>query len=382
MAAGTIAATPSGPGSTVSSSRRARNGVFWALTGLGFLFVAIPVVWILVSVVANAASGWKWSIFTHAEGSDYAGLLNAIEGTLVMMVGVAILAGVVGIGTGIYLAEVSKPGPLRSLLRSASEVLSGIPSIVLGYVGYLALVYELHWGFSLLPALITLSVLVVPYIAKATDLALSQVPLGYREGAEALGMRRTQVMGWIVLRAAIPGIATGVILALAISIGETAPLLYTAGTNSGDWNGSFIGPAATSQMPFLTYATWTYGQIPEASAQALAHDSALILVAMVLALIMAARFVVRMTQKYSPDRARGRRGPVRAPGDASGRIGGRRDRRGAHALVIRRRLSSEVPLSKARLHWCQTCWCEPASVKHHWVRGGATCSQTSSAPTS
>jgi phosphate transport system permease protein len=287
----------------VSTARRVRNRVWWVLCALGLLLVTAPVAWLLVSVIGNAAKSWAWSIFVHAEGANYAGLLNAIEGTFVMMVGVALIAGVTGIGTGIWLAEVAKPSWRRTVVRSASEVLSGIPSIVLGYVAYLSMVLWLHWGFSLLPALITLSILVVPYIAKATDLSLGQVPVAYREGGEALGMRRTQVMSRIVLRAAIPGIATGLILALAISVGETAPLLYTAGASSGYWNGSFIGPAPTSQMPYLTYAPWTFGQVPEAAAQALSHDAALLLVVIVLGLILTARLVVRLTQKYSPDRA-------------------------------------------------------------------------------
>jgi phosphate transport system permease protein len=304
MAAGSLGVpAPAGRGPEVSAARRARNRLWWVLCLLGFLLVTAPVVWLLVSVTANAAKGWRWSIFTHAEGANYAGLLNAIEGTFVMMVGVALIAGVTGIGTGIWLAEVAKPTWRRTVVRSASEVLSGIPSIVLGYVAYLALVLWFHWGFSLLPALITLSMLVVPYIAKATDLSLGQVPVAYREGGEALGMRRTQVMSRIVLRAAIPGIGTGLILALAISVGETAPLLYTAGTNSGYWNGSFLGPAATSQMPYLTYAPWTFGQVPEPAAQALSHDAALLLVVLVVGLILTARLVVRLTQKYSPARA-------------------------------------------------------------------------------
>lgn len=299
--AAAVRAVPHGPG--VSTARRVRNRAWWVLCILGFLLVAAPVVWILVSVVANAAPHWKWNIFVNAEGGNLVGLANAIEGTLILMVGVAIVAGVVGIGTGIWLAEVAKPGKLRSVMRGASEVLAGIPSIVLGYVGYLALVVWFHWGFSLLAALITLSILVVPYIAKATDLAISQVPVAYREGGEALGMRRTQILGKLILRSAIPGIATGVILALAISIGETAPLLYTAGVSNTPWAGNFLDPSGEHQFPFLTYAPWTYGQQFTEPAQALAHDAALLLVVLVLILIMAARFVVRLTQKYSPERA-------------------------------------------------------------------------------
>ncbi len=292
----------------VSTGRRVRNGAWWGLCAAGFGLVAVPVVWVIAYVVTKAAASWSWSIFTKPVGATYQGLLNTIEGTFLMMVGVALIAGVIGIGTGIWLSEVAKPGALRSILRGASEVLSGIPSIVLGYVGYLALVVNLHWGYSLLPALITLSFLVVPYIAKATELALSQVPLAYREGGEALGMRRTHVLGRIVLRSAIPGISTGLILALAISVGETAPLLYTAGFTSGYWDGAFLGPAATSQMPYLTYATWTFYQVPTTqfkNALPLSFDAALLLMVLVLGLILLARLVVRLTQKYSPERATG-----------------------------------------------------------------------------
>ena len=127
-------------------------------------------------------------------------------------------------------------------MRTAADVLSGFPSIVLGYVGYVALVVGLHWGYSLLPALLILSIMVVPYIAKSTETAVRQVPTAYREGAEALGhvdgLRAPQGHPQ---DARCPGIVTGLLIALAIACGETAPLLYTAGWSGSVWTGSFIG---------------------------------------------------------------------------------------------------------------------------------------------
>jgi phosphate transport system permease protein len=288
------------PSMGISPARRALDKAWWAACAVAALLVVVPVVWVLVGVIQRAASDWHWSVFTQDSTGTGGGLENAILGTLVMLVGVAVLAGLSGIGCGIYLAEIAKPSWYTTVLRSASEVLAGIPSIVLGYVGYIALVVGLHWGFSVIAGLIVLSLLVVPYIAKSTELALNQVPLGYREGGEALGMPRTMVLRKLVVRSAIPGMATGLIIALAISVGETAPLLYTV-----DWSNA--NPQLTLLHPigYLTYASYSFYDDPSSAVQALSYDASLLLVVLVVGLILVARLVVRLSQKYAPDRPQG-----------------------------------------------------------------------------
>lgn len=282
----------------ISRWRAVKNRTWWILCGLGLTLVLIPVVWIVVGVLVDAASQWSWSVLTTATTGTGGGLSNAIVGTVVLTVGVAILAGLVGVGCGIYLAEFARSGR-ATVLRSASEILSGIPSIVFGYVGYVTLVVFFHWGYSLYAALIVLSLLVVPYVAKATELAIGQVPVAYREGAEALGMSRTHLLRTIVLRSALPGITTGIVIALAVSVGETAPLLYTAG-----WSNS--NPTFTlthSPLGYLTYAVWTFWNQPSADVTVLSKDAALLLVVLVVFLILGSRIIVRLTQKHAPERA-------------------------------------------------------------------------------
>lgn len=265
---------------------------------MSLFFVVVPVVWVLVSITAKALPHWQWTVFTENSTGVGGGLLNAIVGTLVIAVGTAVLAGCVGIGCGIYLAEFPPKTAVASVLRGAAETLAGIPSIVFGYCGYLALVVGLHWGFSLLPALIVLSLLVVPYIAKSTEISLQQVPLAYREGGEALGMSMPYLLRKVVLRPALPGILTGIILALAISVGETAPLIYTANFSNSIPSGALIH----QPVGYLTYAAYTFYDDPIPAAQHLAADASLILAAMVLGLIVLSRLIVRLTQRYAPDR--------------------------------------------------------------------------------
>jgi len=279
--------------------RTTRQWAFLLLSLVSVVLVVGPAAWMIGGVLAHAVPHWQWSVLVTPSAGIGGGLSNAIVGTLVLMVGVLILAGGVGVLTGVHLAEMARPGrrggPGGTVLRTAPAVLSGFPSIVLGYVGYVALVVGLHWKFSLLPAVLVLSMMVVPYIAKSTEVSLRQVPTAYREGAEALGMHAGYSLRKIVLRSALPGVVTGLLVALAIACGETAPLLYTAG-----WTNSYPTTSLIHQpVPYLTYPIWTNYNQPSAAAHDIAWDAALILIVLVLVLLVSARLVVNRTQRNS-----------------------------------------------------------------------------------
>lgn len=284
--------------------RARRRAVFTVLfrlcTLLALTLVLSPAVWLLAGVVGKAAAHWQWDVLWTNLNGEQGGLLGPITGTLILMAGVLVVAGTVGVLAGVHLAELTRPRRDGSAggtwMRMASDVLSGFPSIVLGYVGYVALVVGLHWQFSLLPALLVLSVMVVPYIAKSTESALRQVPTSYREGAEALGMRTGYALRRVVLKSAAPGIITGLLIALAIAGGETAPLLFTAEFSSSVWTGSLIHAHGFGYLTYLVYTFWAY---PSKHANYLSYDAALILVVMVLLLLVAARLVVARTQRHA-----------------------------------------------------------------------------------
>jgi len=287
--------------------RRVSSTAWRVLTYLALILIMAPAAWILLGVLARAWSHWQWSVLWTTLTPTGGGLRDQILGTLILMLGVFLIAGTIGVLAGIHLAELARggrfSGKVSGPLRTASDILSGFPSIVLGYVGYVALVVGLHWGFSLISALIILSIMVIPYIAKTTENSLRQVPTGYREGAEALGMSMGYGLRKVVLKSALPGIVTGLLLALAIACGETAPLIYTAG-----FANTLPHTLTHAQFPYLTYVVFAYYNAPETQYHYLSYDAALILVVIVLLLLVSSRIVVARTQRHSESaRGTGRR---------------------------------------------------------------------------
>jgi phosphate transport system permease protein len=278
----------------VGTRRKVVNALFWGACVCCLAVVVVPTLWMLIEVVGRALPVFKWSVLTENTRGNGGGLRNAIVGTVVVGVGVMLVGGTVSVLTGIYLSEFAG-GRIRSVLRGAYEILSGIPSIVLGYVGYLALVVKFHWGFSLAAGVLTLSAMSIPYIAKATESALAQVPTSYREGAEALGLPLGWTLRKIVLKSAIPGIVTGLLVALALAVGETAPMLYTAGWS----NSAPSGKLTDSPVGYLTYPIWTFYNLPSKAARNLSYDAAFLLIVFVLLLIILGRLITWLARRHS-----------------------------------------------------------------------------------
>lgn len=173
----------------------------------------------------------RLSLFAWQYTSDNVSLMPALINTLVMTLMALVIAAPLGIFAAVFLVEYARRGSrLVGAVRLTSETLSGIPSIVFGLFGMLMFVTALGWGYSLLAGAFTLSIMILPLIMRTTEEALRGVPDAYREGSFALGAGRLRTVFRVVLPAAVPGILSGVILAVGRVVGETAALMYTAGT--------------------------------------------------------------------------------------------------------------------------------------------------------
>ena len=203
------------------------KGLVYLASFLTFAVLIFLIAYILIKGIPNLSPklfAWKYT-------TENASMLPAIINTLIMTVCALIAAVPLGIFTAIYLVEYAKKGnKVIGIIRITAETLSGIPSIVYGLFGMLFFVTYLKWGYSILAGAATLAIMVLPLIMRTTEEALLGVPDTYREGSFGVGAGKLRTVFRIVLPAAIPGILSGVILAIGRIVGETAALIYTAGT--------------------------------------------------------------------------------------------------------------------------------------------------------
>lgn len=196
----------------------------FATLAAAMVLVALPVVGILLMMIVKGASGLSADLFL--KGSQ--ALLPAVVGTVLLVLLTAVIAAPVGVLAAIYLSEYARRGPLVRAIRLAIVNLAGVPSVVYGLFGLALFVMMLKFGRCLISGSATLALLVLPLIISASEEALRQVPQRLRDGSLALGATRWQTVRRVVLPNAMPGIITGLILAISRAAGETAPILFTA----------------------------------------------------------------------------------------------------------------------------------------------------------
>ncbi len=258
-----------------------------ALATLATLFGLFWLTWILWTTVSKGVSALKWGLFTQmtpAPGSD-GGLLNAFAGSFVMC-GIAVLIGTpIGVGAGTYLAEYARHTRLGFTIRFVNDILLSAPSIIIGLFVYELMVRPMG-HFSAWAGAAALSFIVLPVVVRTTDEMLQLVPTSMRESGLALGVPQWKVVRQVLYRAALSGILTGVLLALARISGETAPVLFTA-LNNQYWTNNLNQPMANVPVVIFQYAL-----SPFEFWHALAWAGAFVVVVLVLILSLTSRWLV------------------------------------------------------------------------------------------
>lgn len=201
------------------------------LVGLAALLTVLTLVFIVGYILIKGIPNLTPELFQLEYNSENVSMFPAIINTICMTVLSLLIAGPLGILAAVYLVEYAKKGnKLVSLVRVTAETLTGIPSIVYGLFGMLFFVTTLHWGYSMLAGAFTLAIMVLPVIMRTTEEALLSVPDTFREASFGLGAGRLRTIFVVILPSAVPGIFSGVILSIGRIVGETAALMYTAGT--------------------------------------------------------------------------------------------------------------------------------------------------------
>ncbi len=272
--------------------RKAINLIVNSLTFIAALIAILPLLLIFYYTVSKGISRLNLEFFIEMPkpvGESGGGMANAIVGTLIL-VGIGGVIGLpVGIMSGIYLAEFGN-NKFGQLLRFLTDVLSGVPSIVIGVVAYTIVVIPME-QFSALAGGVALAILMIPTITRTTEEMIKLVPHSYREAGLGLGIPKWKTSLFIVLRTAWKGIATGVLLGLSRAAGETAPLLFTALGNRF-WSTNVFEPIAS-----LTVYIYDYARAPFEDWNAQAWTAALVLIILISLLSLTFKIITRSKYK-------------------------------------------------------------------------------------
>jgi phosphate transport system permease protein len=264
--------------------RRALSQTVIVLCAASVLVALVPLAFVLFYVVSQGATSLSVAFFTEMPkpvGEAGGGMANAIAGSIIVTLLGALMAVPVGVMSGIYAAEYAGTR-LAAAVRFAADTLNGVPSIVVGVFVYTIAVLPFR-RFSALAGGIALGIMMIPLVMRTTEELLRLVPATLREGALALGATRARAVFTVVVPAALPGILTGILLALARIAGETAPLLFTA------FNNQFFSTDVRQPISTLTVQVFTYAIAPYPDWHRQAWAGALVLVTMVLLCSLLAR---------------------------------------------------------------------------------------------
>jgi phosphate transport system permease protein len=272
--------------------RKTLSGFVVFLCGAAVALALVPLFFIFAYVLQKGFSSLSWDFFTKSPkpvGEAGGGMANAIVGTLALIGIASAVAVPVGLVAGVYLSEYGKK-PFGSVVRFTADVLNGVPSIVIGIFAYaLAVLPVKH--FSALAGGLALGFMMIPIITRTTEELLNLVPGTLREGALALGATRARAAFSVMVPAALPGILTGILVALARIAGETAPLLFTAFGNR------FFSLRLDQPIASLTVQIFTYAISPYDDWHRQAWAGALVLVAVVFLFSVLARMVTRRLER-------------------------------------------------------------------------------------
>ncbi|WP_259314844.1 phosphate ABC transporter permease PstA [Capillimicrobium parvum] len=280
----------------VSGRRRRADKAARVLVGAGTVAALVPLVLILYYLIKEGLGAWSWDFFTtDPTGSflgDPGGIKSAIIGTVLMVALAAAVAVPIGVGVAVWLVEFGRESKLALAVRYFIDVMTGVPSVVFGLFVYITLVVGGFGGTSFAgwKGSIALALLMLPVVTRSAEVVLMLVPNTLREAAYALGAPRWKVVFRIVLPTALPGMVTGVLLAVARAAGETAPLLFTATIVNAT---TFNMNDRMNSLPALIFQD--VGQAQDRLVE-IAWGAALTLVAMVLILTVIARLVQRRSR--------------------------------------------------------------------------------------